>query len=57
MIDFIFDVTYVMKLLNFILNKSKFKHFKKTFEKKVKVFKANLGTFSLDEIVYEWLWF
>ena len=32
-IDFIFDVTYVMKLLNIKLKKSKFKHFKKTFEK------------------------
>jgi len=30
---FIFDVTYVMKSLNFKLNKSKFKHFKKIFEK------------------------
>jgi len=32
-IDFIFDVTYVIKLLNFKLNESRFKHFKKTFEK------------------------
>ena len=38
-------VKYVMKLLNFKLKKSKFKYFKKTFEKQVKVFKANLETF------------
>jgi hypothetical protein len=40
-----------MKLLNFKLNESRFKHFKKTFEKQVKVLKAYLETFSLDEIV------
>ena len=50
-IDFLFDVTYVMELLNFELNISRFKHFKKTFEKYLKVFKAYLKTFSLDEIV------
>jgi len=48
---FIFDLTYVIKLLNFKLKKSKLKHFKKTFENQVKVFKAYLETFSLDEIV------
>jgi len=32
-IDFIFDVTYLIKLLNYKLNKSRFKHVKKTFEK------------------------
>ena len=32
-IDFIFDATYAMKLLNFKLNESRFKHFKKAFKK------------------------
>jgi hypothetical protein len=32
-IEFILDVTYAMKFQSFKLKKSKFKHFKKTFEK------------------------